>query len=91
MRLLFLQEIIRLIDVGARSRRGSAVACLLGLRVRIPPGHGCLSLVNVVCCRVVSVMGCSLVLRSPTDCVCVCARARARACVCNNIVYTCNK
>jgi len=25
---------------------------LLGQRVRIPPGHGCLSLVSVVCCQV---------------------------------------
>jgi hypothetical protein len=31
-------------------RRGSAATRLLGLRVRIPPGHGCLSLVSVVCC-----------------------------------------
>ena len=29
---------------------GSAAKRLLGLRVRIPPGHGCLSLVNVVYC-----------------------------------------
>ena len=31
-------------------RRVSAAACLLGLRVRIPQGHGCVSLVSVVCC-----------------------------------------
>jgi hypothetical protein len=30
----------------------SAAARLLGLRVRIPPGHGCLSLLSVVCCQV---------------------------------------
>jgi hypothetical protein len=30
-------------------RRMFAAARLLGLRVRIPPGHGCLFLVNVVC------------------------------------------
>jgi hypothetical protein len=32
-------------------------------------GHGCLSLVNVVCCQVeVSATGWSLVQRSPTEC-----------------------
>jgi hypothetical protein len=29
----------------------SAAVCLLGLRVRILPGHGCLSLVSGVCCK----------------------------------------
>ena len=29
----------------------STAARLLGLRVRIPPGHGCLSVVNIVCCQ----------------------------------------
>jgi hypothetical protein len=49
--------------------RTSVAARLLGLRVRIPPGHGCLSLVNVVCCQVeVSAPGRSLVQRSPTEC-----------------------
>ena len=33
-------------------RRRSAAARLLGSWVRIPPGHGCLSVVSVVCCRV---------------------------------------
>jgi len=33
-------------------KRESATACLLGLRVRIPPGAWMLSLVNVVCCQV---------------------------------------
>ena len=33
-------------------RRRSAVARLLRLWVRIPPGHGCLSVVSVVCCQV---------------------------------------
>jgi hypothetical protein len=32
--------------------RGSAAARLLGLRVRISPGYGCLSVVSVVCCQV---------------------------------------
>ena len=50
-------------------RRGSAAARLLGLRVRIPPGHGCLSLVSVMCCQVdVSASGWSLVHRSPNEC-----------------------
>jgi hypothetical protein len=50
-------------------RRGSTAARLLGLWVRIPPGHGCLSLVSVVCCQVeVSTTGWSLVQRSPTEC-----------------------
>ena len=35
--------------MAALSKLGSAAACLLGLRVRIPPGHGRLSLVSVVC------------------------------------------
>jgi hypothetical protein len=33
-------------------RRRSAAARLLRSWVRIPPGHGCLSVVSVVCCRV---------------------------------------
>jgi hypothetical protein len=51
-------------------QNNKAAACLLGLRVRIPPGHGSLSLVNVVCCQAeVSTTGRSLAQRSPTDCV----------------------
>jgi len=38
--------------MAARPKAESAAARLLGLRVRIPPGHGCLSLVSVVCCQV---------------------------------------
>jgi len=35
-------------------------------------GHGCMSVVSVVCCQVeVSAMGRSLVQRSSTECVCV--------------------
>ena len=50
-----------------------AAARLLGLRVRIPTGDGCLSVVSVVCCRVeVSATGRSLIQSSPTECVCVC-------------------
>jgi hypothetical protein len=33
-------------------RRGCAAARLLGLWFRIPPGHGCLSIVNVVYCQI---------------------------------------
>jgi hypothetical protein len=51
-------------------RRGLAAARLLGLQVRIPPGHGCLPLVSLVCCQVwVSASRWSLVQRSPTECV----------------------
>ena len=42
---------------------------LLGLRVRIPLGHGCLTVVSVVCCQVeISVTSRSLVQMSPTEC-----------------------
>jgi hypothetical protein len=48
---------------------GSLVARLLGLWIQLPLGHGCRSLVSVVCCQVeVSVMGPSLVERIPTEC-----------------------
>jgi len=47
----------------------SAATHLLGLRVRIPPEHGCLSLVSVVCFQVqVSASGWSLIQRNPTEC-----------------------
>jgi hypothetical protein len=60
------------IPVARGLRRGSAAACLLRLRVRIPPGHGCLSLVSVVCCRVdVSATGRSFVQRRTTECLCL--------------------
>ena len=52
-------------------RRGSAATRLLGLRVRIPQGHGCLplSLVSVVCCQVeLSTSSWSLVQRCYTEC-----------------------
>ena len=50
-------------------RRRSAAARLLRLWVRIPPGHGCLSVVSVVCCQVeVSETSRSLVQKSPTNC-----------------------
>jgi hypothetical protein len=49
-------------------RRGSTVVRLLGLRVRIPPEHGCLS-VSVVYRQVVfSATGRTLVQRSSTEC-----------------------
>ena len=50
-------------------RRRSAAARLLRSWVQIPPGHGGLSVVSVVCCQVeVSATSWSLVQRSPTDC-----------------------
>jgi hypothetical protein len=50
-------------------RRGTAAAHLLGLRVRIPAGNGCLYLARVVCCPVeFSASGWSPVQRSPTEC-----------------------
>jgi hypothetical protein len=33
-------------------RRRDAAARLLRLWVQIPPGHGCLSIVRVVCCQI---------------------------------------
>ena len=61
-----------LIPVALRSKAWVCAASLLGLWVRIPPGHRCLSLVIVVCCQVeVSEPGRSLVQRSPTEYVCV--------------------
>ena len=50
-------------------RRGSAVVQFLGLRIRIPRGYCCLSLLSVVCCEVdASRAGWSLVQRSPIHC-----------------------
>jgi len=75
-------------------RRGSAPARFLGLWVRIPMGHKCLSVVSVVCCQVeVSATGRSLVERSPTECVCVCVCVQAY-CVWSDAtvtLYTCNE
>ena len=49
-------------------RRGSAASRLLGLRARIPPGHGCMSLVSVVCPQVyAAASGRSLVQRNPSE------------------------
>jgi len=54
-------------------RRKSAAVRLLGLWVQSHKGHGCLSLLNVVC-RQAQFSGTrrSLVQRNPTECVCVC-------------------
>ena len=50
-------------------RRRSVAARLLKLWVRTPPGHGCLSVVIVVCCQIQnSATSWSLIQRSPTDC-----------------------
>ena len=47
----------------------SATTLLLGLRFRIQPGHGCLSVESVVSCQVeVSTTDRSLVRRSATEC-----------------------
>jgi hypothetical protein len=52
-----------------RRTRESAAASLLGLRVRIPTGHGCLSLVIVGCCQVHdSESGLSLIQTSAAEC-----------------------
>jgi hypothetical protein len=50
-------------------RHRSMAARLLRSWVRIPQGHGCLSVVCVMCCQVeVSATNWSLIQRSPTDC-----------------------
>jgi hypothetical protein len=50
-------------------RRGPAATRLLGLRVQIPSGQGCRSVVGIVCCQVcVSATDRFLIQRSPTDC-----------------------
>jgi hypothetical protein len=50
-------------------RHGCAAVRLLGLRVRIPPGHGCLSVLSAVCFQVeISATGRSLDQRNPTAC-----------------------
>ena len=52
-------------------QRQCAIACprAFRLRVRIPTGHGCLSLVSVVCCQVeVSALSRSLFQKSPIVC-----------------------
>jgi hypothetical protein len=42
---------------------------VLGLRVRVPSGHGSFSLVSIMCCQIeVSASGRSLVQRRPTEC-----------------------
>jgi hypothetical protein len=56
------------IAMDARSKAGSAPVHLLGLWVRIPPGHVCVSLVSVVSSQVeVSASVLLLVQRSPTE------------------------
>jgi hypothetical protein len=50
-------------------RRGSEAARVMGSRFRIPPRHGCLFLVKVVCRQVeFSALDRSPVQRSPSDC-----------------------
>ena len=73
--------------MAARSRFGSANACLLGLGgvavlgVRTHRRHGCLSLLSVVCNQVkVSETGSSLVQRSPTECGVIAKPRKGRSC-----------
>ena len=58
------------IPVAARSKAWVCSRSLTGIAVsNSARGHGCLSVVSVVCCQVeVSAMDRSLVQRSPTDC-----------------------
>jgi hypothetical protein len=59
------------IPVAARSKASVCGRSLTGSWVRIPPGggHGCLSVVSIVCCQAeVSATSWSLVQRSPTEC-----------------------
>jgi len=54
-------------------------------------GHGCLSLLSVVCCQVkVCATGWSLVQRGPTECVCVCVCVCMCVYVCPVSVIRCN-
>jgi len=56
-------------DPSGRAVSGVGRRLLLGLRVRIPAGLGCLSLVSGVCCQVeVSATWRSLVQISTTEC-----------------------
>lgn len=66
-----LSEIsIRALPVAARSKALFCSSRLLGLRVRIPQGHGCLSLVFVVSSQVeVCVTDRSFVQRNPPECM----------------------
>jgi hypothetical protein len=69
--------------VAARSKAWVYGLSLFGIMVSNPArGHGCLSVVSVVCCQVeVSATGWSLVQRSPTECgvsKCVIVKLRQR-------------
>ena len=70
----------------SRLKRRPLAARLLGLRVRIPTGQRCLSLVNVVCCTGWRL--CDGPIPHPREfyivCVCVCVRVRVcvNVCVC---------
>ena len=56
------------ITVAARSKAWVRNCLFLWLRVRIPPGHGCLSLVSILCCQVEVPATCrSLAQRIPTE------------------------
>jgi len=64
-----LLKYLRSIKQSRSQWRGSAAARLLIFWFRIPAGHGCLSVVSVVCCQVeVYATSWSFVQRSPTEC-----------------------
>jgi hypothetical protein len=65
---LLKEDVMKPIPVATRSK--AWVSCRCGFESH--RGHGCLSLVNVVCCQVeVSATDRSLVQRSGTECLCV--------------------
>jgi hypothetical protein len=68
----------------------SAAARLLGLPVRIPPGHGCLSLVIVVFCRYRSLRRTDSSSRELLPSVCVCVCVSLSVIKWNNNLYTYN-
>jgi hypothetical protein len=65
---LVVNDVMRPFQLPRGLRRGSAAVRLMRLWVCIPPGHGCSSIMSVVCCQVeVSATRRSLFKRSPTD------------------------
>ena len=71
-----------LTDVGPSGRAVYGLSPAEAVGSNPTRGHGCLSVVSVVCCQVeVSATDCSLVQRSPTDCgasLCVIKKPRKR-------------
>ena len=91
MRLLFVQEIIRLIDVGMRSKKWVCGRLLAGIAGSNPAGAW--MSVSCDCCLLLCRGLCDGLFTRPGEpyrlCVCVCVCV----CVCarNNIIYTYNK